>query len=76
MRIHPRRRRLDQTCAFVPESPNELTPARAGDRDGKASRDLGCDSNREPVPTARCGFGWWKCSCLGILPSFIAKDGA
>ena len=61
------------TCAFVPERPKELTPARAG-RSGREGQSVGSEMTRTGSWShSRCGVGLSKWSCFGMLPRFMAS---
>ena len=65
------------TCAFVPENPKELTPARTGPGNADGSDGHGVASEVTSTgnrPQSSFGFGVSKCRCGGISPSRIASS--
>ncbi len=60
------------TCAFVPLTPNDDTPARRGrpvSGHGRAS----VSSSTEPADQSTCSLGSSMCSVLGSTPFRIAS---
>ena len=61
------------TCAFVPEIPNALTPARRG-RSVPGGQVVGSDVTRTGSRSqSTCGFGSSKCRCFGMTRWRMAR---
>ena len=59
------------TCAFVPDHPNEFTPAIGG-RSALSGQSVASEVTRRGSRSqSMFGLGFSKCRCFGITPCFI-----
>ena len=61
------------TCAFVPDHPKPLTPARGGPPERRGHSMRSPATRRGIRSQSISGLGSWKCRCFGIVPRPIDR---